>query len=339
MQKDRNDESVDRVLRQVLPELMTTAGSDACVDAETLAAWTGGALPASQAVLVERHVSQCARCQQLMAAFARTEPSLPASAPSAWQRWRLHRVVPLAAATATLAIWLALPANERSPNPQSAQEAVTPVAEEKRAAADARTDSSGANAVAPRAAPPPADADPVGSLASRAPVAGGAASSTPPAEPFRRDQMAAATEAAESSAPASPAPAAPLAQRARVMQERAAALIEIVSPDPARRWRIGLAGRVERSTSSGSTWEAAEMNAPAMLTAGASPDRTVCWLVGRAGAVRLTTDGVRFDAIVFPESVDLVSVRATSATSAVVTTSDGRTFRTDDRGATWIVVP
>jgi hypothetical protein len=123
------------------------------------------------------------------------------------------------------------------------------------------------------------------------------------------------------------------------MQERAAALIEIVSPDPARRWRIVLAERVERTTSAGSRWDAAEMNAPATFTAGASPAPTVCWLVGRAGAVRLTTDGIRFDAIVFPESVDLVSVSATSATSAIVTTADGRAFRTDDRGVTWMLVP
>ena len=57
--------------------------------------------------------------------------------------------------------------------------------------------------------------------------------------------------------------------------------------------------------------------------------------LGVAGAIRLTTDGTRFDSIVFPESVDLAGVRATSGTSAVVTTADGRAFRTDDRGATW----
>ena len=66
-----------------------------------------------------------------------------------------------------------------------------------------------------------------------------------------------------------------------------------------------------------------------------APSSAVCWLVGRAGAIRLTMDGVRFQRVPFPESVDLVGVRATSATSASVTAADGREFRTDDQGATW----
>ena len=58
-------------------------------------------------------------------------------------------------------------------------------------------------------------------------------------------------------------------------------------------------------------WEAAAIDPPAELTAGSSPDPLVCWLVGRAGAIRLTMDGVRFQGVPFPERVDLVGVRAT----------------------------
>jgi photosystem II stability/assembly factor-like uncharacterized protein len=79
------------------------------------------------------------------------------------------------------------------------------------------------------------------------------------------------------------------------------------------------------------------VDSTAALTAGSSPDPQICWLVGSAGTVRLTTDGVRFRALPFPETVDLGGVRATSDRSAVVTARDGRTFRTDDQGATWSV--
>jgi hypothetical protein len=111
--------------------------------------------------------------------------------------------------------------------------------------------------------------------------------------------------------------------------------VEIVSPDPASRWRILPGARVERSTTAGAAWEALTVGASGELAAGSSPDRTVCWLVGRAGTIRLTVDGVRFTSVPFPETVDLVSVRASSAASALVTTGDGRQFRTDDRGQTW----
>jgi hypothetical protein len=108
-----------------------------------------------------------------------------------------------------------------------------------------------------------------------------------------------------------------------------------VSPNPANRWRIIAGTRVERSITGGSTWEATVIGAPVELSTGISPAPLVCWLVGRAGAVWLTTDGTRFERVPFPASVNLVGVRATSENSAVVTAADGRTFRTDDRGTTW----
>jgi photosystem II stability/assembly factor-like uncharacterized protein len=37
----------------------------------------------------------------------------------------------------------------------------------------------------------------------------------------------------------------------------------------------------------------------------------------------------------FPEAVDLASVQASDARTAVITTNDGRTFRTADAGQTW----
>src|SRR5207245_4738199 len=75
---------------------------------------------------------------------------------------------------------------------------------------------------------------------------------------------------------------------------------EIVSPDPNVRWRI-VGSAVEHSSSGGSTWEAASTGLAAALTAGAAPSASVCWLVGRAGAVLRTTDGHTWRRVPFPE--------------------------------------
>jgi photosystem II stability/assembly factor-like uncharacterized protein len=71
------------------------------------------------------------------------------------------------------------------------------------------------------------------------------------------------------------------------------------------------------------------------LTAGTAPAPSICWIVGRGGAVYLTTDGSRFTRIAFPEPLDLISITATDDQRATVTSSDGRTFTTADRGMTW----
>jgi photosystem II stability/assembly factor-like uncharacterized protein len=62
----------------------------------------------------------------------------------------------------------------------------------------------------------------------------------------------------------------------------------------------------------------------------------VCWLVGRSGAVLVTTDGTRFSRVSAPAPADFVSVSATDARNATVATADGRRFRTTDQGATWL---
>jgi hypothetical protein len=141
---------------------------------------------------------------------------------------------------------------------------------------------------------------------------------------------------AETVAPA----AAPVAagRREATVQLQARAPLEIVSPNPDSRWRIVDGTAIQRSTTGGRVWEAAVITPPAQVTAGSSPGALVCWLVGPRGAIRLTTDGVQFRIVPFPERVDLDGVRATSATMAVVTAIDGRAFRTEDQGVTWVPV-
>jgi photosystem II stability/assembly factor-like uncharacterized protein len=111
--------------------------------------------------------------------------------------------------------------------------------------------------------------------------------------------------------------------------------IEVASPNPDVRWRILTGGRVARSIDGGATWEMQTTGVSETLTAGAAPSPTICWLVGARGVVVLSTDAVRWQRVVFPETIDLRSVTATDAANATVTTVAGRTFATVDGGNTW----
>jgi putative zinc finger protein len=144
-------------------------------------------------------------------------------------------------------------------------------------------------------------------------------------------------------------PQAPAQQRAagRAGENFRTTAVEIVSPDPNYRWRILPPSAIQRSTDGGTTWASVDPlrtatpaagGAATMLTAGSSPSRDVCWIVGRAGLVLLSTNGATWQRRPFPENVDLTGIRASSATNAAVTTADGRQFATSDGGATWLVV-
>jgi photosystem II stability/assembly factor-like uncharacterized protein len=101
------------------------------------------------------------------------------------------------------------------------------------------------------------------------------------------------------------------------------------------RWRTGAPGVIYRTTDGGGTWIRQEIGSAPNITAGSSPSRDVCWLVGRSGAVLLTADAATWQPRPFREKVDLVAVAAIDAKTATVTTADGRRFSTQDGGATW----
>ena len=121
---------------------------------------------------------------------------------------------------------------------------------------------------------------------------------------------AAAASARESdaigpAAPAVPEAAAPPQQTrtladapadlSRQRREAFAGPLEAASPDPLVRWRITPPRTLERTTNGGQTWET----------------------------------------VALPQAIDLTTVRAPSALTAIVTAVDGRQFRTDDQGRTW----
>ena len=83
----------------------------ACIDAETLAAWAEGGLPASEAAAVEMHLADCERCTAMLATFVRTTPEAPA-VESLWRRWHLRWLVPVATAATVAALWVLVPRPE-----------------------------------------------------------------------------------------------------------------------------------------------------------------------------------------------------------------------------------
>jgi hypothetical protein len=357
------------MLREVLkPSGTPRPSAGGCLDAETLAAWMEGALPPSEAARLETHAAVCPRCQALVATFARTQAAAPAHE-SSWQRWHLRWLVPLAAAATTVAIWIAVPATP--PSAPSADFDLQSGSRVPSQTVPSPTPPQPSGSTAGGGTPPGT----VGASAQAASEESREVASARPDSAEREtalsrlrvldsDQQArlgnpssqvasAAQEAAQTVQPSAPPAAAPAppsvaetvtlsgrAGLAAAVRREVTVAAEIVSPTPAIRWRILPGGSVERTVDNGERWDAVALPAPgATLLAGSSPDASTCWIVGRAGAIRLTTDGARFSVVPFTEQVDLIAVRATSAAAAVVTTSDGREFRTENQGRTWTRVP
>lgn len=274
-----------------------------CLDAETLAAWMDGGLERAALADVQAHVAGCQRCQQLLGAMGRTRVAVPATSPDRAPRRWLAWAVPLAAAATAIAVWVAIP-EERNPEP-----AVQPAAPP---------------AVAPSA---PAVAPELRQEAAAPPRQ--TASQSRPAPPTRQQSQATAAipdaPKAQAEAPAA-APAPPADARADA-QPRAAQRVaprnETFAPPPI-------------TALCGAAWSSTPGDVAGQLTAGSSPMPNVCWVVGRGGIVRRSTNGQTWQAIAFPDMTDLSAIQAADARAATVTTADGRTFRTLDGGISWV---
>src|SRR5437762_6257322 len=128
------DRSIEHLLRDALKR-QSASSSASCFDAETAAAWMDGALSAGDRAKAEAHAANCARCQALVAALARTTP------PSPVRSWfRLPAVAwlaPLTAAAAAVIVWSIVPAplSKRAPATSAAPVAGYPIAEARPPAA------------------------------------------------------------------------------------------------------------------------------------------------------------------------------------------------------------
>lgn len=286
---DQRDASIDTFLQSSLRSGQVGRGSaGGCVEPEAIAAWTEGSLSPTESSAVEAHVADCAACQQVVAVFARTSP-VPAESPSLWQRWRLGWAVPLAAAATAVAIWVAVPDDRKYP----IQETFTVADSAPPSEPNQAEPKNGSNDVQAPSAPlerseARARRDANSSLRAQAEKAEvRQEKEEADRQGFARETAAApaAPPAAATAAEASNA-ARPLSDAAAPAQTRAAAFAsaEVVSPDPAVRWRVLPAGQLERSTNAGQSWEAVAL--PQKVTAVSAPSA--------ATAIATTADGRQF---------------------------------------------
>ena len=335
----------DRILEQALKHELRAAGTapaGACLDAETLGAWTDGALAPAAMAAAEAHVASCARCQALIGTMARTTPSTSRT-PSSFSLWKWW-LAPIAAGVTAVTLWMVVP---EQPNV-----AVAPAGREN--AAKTAPD---AQAIPPPTLPPAAAVDQVGKRDSFAAAPRDDRQQNKVTEQRKevapapqREERAGLADAAIPAAPPAPVAAAPgtLAESVTVLPRaapaeiggleksaRAAAVIEIATLDPSLGWRIA-GDHLERSTDGGKTWNVMRQNSGDGITAGSAPSTSVAWFVGRAGRVLLTTNGgATFTDVSLAEPLDLASVAATDGRSAMVFSVVGRRFRTDDGGRVW----
>jgi hypothetical protein len=276
----------------------------------------------------------------MMAVFVQAEPAVQAPE-SVWRRWRLGWLVPLATAATAAALWIALPGNSALPTPTDTASRSAAFEPQSPPAAAPQTL---APATAPRSEAPANVAQ------ERFDARAGNEARKQLDETLQRQR--ADDQLAGAGAPPPPAAAAPAevaeadrrelaaAAPARTFAARASAVLpDIVAPGGAARWRIVDGRQVERSTSAGAEWTPVIINPSDVLTAGTATSPSVCWIVGRRGAVYLTTDGSRFMRLPFPDAADLVSVTSVDDRTATVSAADGRSWQTVDQGRSWSVLP
>jgi hypothetical protein len=316
--KSDSDSSVGRLLAETLDAHAASVPEGACLDAGTLAAWADDALSSGERAQSEAHAASCARCQAMLAVMIKTAPQA-VTRKRPWRIPALGWLIPLTAAAAAVLLWTIVPGRMMPPSSDR------PVPEVRATApADRR----------PASTPAPAKQDQAELrrrlTASRVPpdLKAPAAASTSQPDAKSGAEKAAALDRLENFEKRG--------QAASAANRLATAGAVIVSTSPASRWRFVTGGGVERSTDGGVTWQAQETGATVTLAGGASPSPSVCWLVGPAGTVLLSTDGKFWQRIPFPEPTDLTSVRAADDRTATVTASDGRTFTTRDGGLTWV---
>ena len=332
-----------RLLRETLRD--QPAPSSGCLDAETAAAWFDGALSRPERAIAESHASTCVRCQAMLAAIAKT------AAPSVTRRWWQTAIfrwlMPVVATSAAaVVLWLKTPEPRpsqplRSNQPSTVVDAPAPVPPAAEESALRKQAASGLKRPLDSKDEKPREA-----LKEARPESITANAEEPVAAPQERLSAATAVERdARAAAPAaasvqprsdeSPQPAPSAARSLSGFAREMSAPLEVLSPDRNIRWRIVRGDSVEHSTDGGTTWQRQPTGAAGTLTAGVAPAPATCWLVGRSGIVLLSTDGRTWQRVVFPDTIDLVAIRASDGANATVTAAGGRTFTTADAGKTW----
>ena len=132
--KNDHDPSFERLLRETLRTQAAASRAEACLDADTLAAWVDDSLAARDRAVAEAHVADCARCQALLAAVTKTTP-----VPAAGRWWSLSFVrwlVPLTAVATAALLWVAVPSRSKLDTGRAPAPAVATVARAPEEATD-----------------------------------------------------------------------------------------------------------------------------------------------------------------------------------------------------------
>jgi photosystem II stability/assembly factor-like uncharacterized protein len=113
--------------------------------------------------------------------------------------------------------------------------------------------------------------------------------------------------------------------------------VVIVSAAEGYAWRVWPGGKIEYSFDSSRTWEVQNSGVTTDLTAGSAPSGKVCWVVGKAGTVLLTTDrGRHWKRLASPIKEDVGGVFAQDGKHASIwNASHKQSFGTNDGGVTW----
>jgi hypothetical protein len=361
----QDDHDRDAWLRPLLSQSMPAASGD-CLDADTLAAWSDGALDAGRAADVERHASTCARCMALVASMARTAPPpLEAQPERAWALAPMLRwLVPLTAAATAIAIYVLLPDRPvtsvlQRPAPSGVEEPAPSARQESAPSTPAPVETPGRELRAPEAAPPVIQP----SQPAREPQARSDAAADNQAVPDRmRRDTDASTETRQERAfeafappveslrdqaavpsPAAPPPAAPSAPAAPP-----AATEPVTPPAAAPSSRAAAAAGTQRFTAETVKEQMAQQQALARAVptseSTAPSDPLVQWRVFAWVAVERSIDGGKTWIKTTtppgvtpnnPPTVWIVSIRAVDNLRAVVLTTARREFYTTNGGMSW----
>ncbi len=338
-----SDDRFDEVLASVLAE--PQRASDDCPDAEALAAFWERSLPTVESRDIESHVAACARCQAHLVALHRTDDAglmTKGDDATGHHRWRAWWwLTPLAAtAVVVLSLWALdpRPLTQRSLQTVSDGESSGDGAFPASAPASAPARTNDAAPGEPAAtnegeAVGTTDTSNVQALASRRDIA-----------PPTRQGPALGSEREERVVPQIvPQPTIAPTESARLASARYQNAPEVLVTSASGRtvWRATLDG-IERSLDGGRTWSshAPPTGERLVLLAGSSPGDSVCWLVGRFGAIIRTLDGGEtWERVRSPATEDLVGIDVSGPGSATIRAASGLVFRTSDAGSTWTSVP
>lgn len=285
------------MLRETLRGRTAASPSPECLDAGTAAAWADDTLSHKERAAAEAHAADCARCQALIAALAKTAP--PVAARSWWPMPAMTWLVPLTAAAAALLVYVNVSYRARSvANDRVASAAIATAATAQASAAPS------AAADATRERMP--DKKPVDQLAAAKAASGASTSAGARAtdEPLRRERPAERRDA-EPRALGDSKAAAPAQSNAVAAAEAPRASPAAPPPPPAPSAALAMPPpptpeRPAAATPSADAAQAFAARAPApmrmMLKAQEPPpiissDPKIRWRIVTGGGVERSTDG------------------------------------------------